>query len=103
MFWYRSASSRRRPSTSSQSHYSSDGQADVAAAAEGLVSCSLGTPKNGATQLADDIPPVPPLPAQFAQHASRPVSLTKGYQADVEMHEVPEHEEDDGVFGHMER
>ncbi|KAL9056844.1 MAG: hypothetical protein Q9162_002715 [Coniocarpon cinnabarinum] len=105
MYWYH-PSSRRRPSSSSQSFYSGDEQADVAAAAEGLVSCSLGTPKHGPAHLPDDIPPVPPLPAQFAHHASRPVSFTnKHSSADIDMHEVPERDEDDedGVFGTMER
>ena len=104
LYWYRSAALQRRPSMSSQSHYSSDEQADVAAAAEGLVSCSLGTPKRGSTYLPDDIPPVPPLPAQFAGQASRPVSFNKGYSTDVEMSDVRAREdEDEGVFGHMER
>ena len=48
-------------------------------------------------------PPVPPLPAQFAHQASRPISFTKGYAADVEMQEIDENDEDAGVFGHMER
>ena len=35
------------------------------AAAVGLLSCSYGTPKSGAVNLPPDVPPVPPLPAQF--------------------------------------
>lgn len=104
LYWYRSSAMRRRPSTSSQSHYSSDEQADVTAAAEGLVSCSLGTPKHTSTQLPDDIPPVPPLPAQFAGQASRPVSFNKMHPGDVAMSDVRMREdEDEGVFGQMER
>ncbi|KAF1816748.1 hypothetical protein P152DRAFT_464202 [Eremomyces bilateralis CBS 781.70] len=38
--------------------------ADLAAAV-GLLSCSYGTPKTGPVMLPPDVPPVPPLPAQY--------------------------------------
>ena len=104
LYWYRSASRHRRPSTSSQSHYSSDEHADVAAAAEGLVSCSLGTPKTGPAQSMDDIPPVPPLPAQFASQKGRPTSFARPPHHDTLMSDIRgRDDDDDGVFGHMDR
>lgn len=58
-----------RPTTSGTSvagSYRDDGNdhADLAAAV-GLLSCSYGTPKTGPSGLPADVPPVPPLPAQF--------------------------------------
>lgn len=58
-----------RPTTSGTSvagSYHDDGNdhADLAAAV-GLLSCSYGTPKSGPATLPADVPPVPPLPAQF--------------------------------------
>ena len=61
-------SGQRRPSTSgigAQRRLSIDEEeAGLAAAVESL--CSFGTPRSGAVQLPPDVPPVPPLPARFA-------------------------------------
>lgn len=58
----------RRPSTSgigAERRLSVDEEeAGLAAAVESL--CSFGTPRSGAVQLPPDVPPVPPLPARFA-------------------------------------
>lgn len=105
----------RRPSTagmsSTGSQYDSEEQADIAAAAEGLLSCSLGTPNHSSGRLPSDIPPVPPLPAKFAKQLSPRQGPRYG---DVEMTDarplsssishirIPEDDEDEGVFGHME-
>lgn len=109
MYYYRHSPSKRRPSTTS---YAESEDRDLTAAAESLLSCSLGTPKNGPRQMLPDVPPVPPLPAKFQQHASRPVSY--GYHTDVEMsdgerqhrgglHSRGRDEEDEGMFGGMEQ
>jgi len=116
-FYRQWSSNPRRQSiaghSSNGSQYDSDEQADVAAAAEGLLSCSLGPPKTGPFQSGSDIPPVPPLPARFAQQnesrrsdftASPRVARQFGlayshhsdYQPDIDM-------EDDEIFGHMEQ
>ena len=47
-----------------------DDAADLAAAV-GLLSCSFGTPKTGPLGGADDIPPVPPLPARYVNLPSQ--------------------------------
>ena len=60
-------SNQRRPSTSGASAPRNLGadeeEVGLAAAVESL--CSFGTPRSGAVHLPADIPPVPPLPAQF--------------------------------------
>ena len=65
---YHHSSNQRRPSTSGlsapKSFNADDEEAGLAAAVESL--CSFGTPRSGAAQLPPDIPPVPPLPARFA-------------------------------------
>ena len=68
-----------RPTTSGTSISSYHGeeendQADLAAAV-GLLSCSYSTPKTGPVALPSDIPPVPPLPAQFLNF-NNPSSLS---------------------------
>ena len=104
----RRPSFHRRPSSASQ--FDGEENPEVVAAAQGLLSCSLGTPTHGPTQLPPDVPPVPPLPEKFARQASRPVSLQRANQTDVEMSGVQpslvhnhNEEEDDGVFGHMDQ
>lgn len=103
MYYYRQSSKNRRPSTAS--HPESEDY-DLTAAAESLVSCSLGTPRNAPATLPPDVPPVPPLPAKFQQSSSRPISF--GYQTDVDMsdgehlHTRRRDEEDEGMFGHMD-
>lgn len=107
-------------------------QSDLAAAAAGLLSCSIGTPKFGPTLLQEDVPPVPKLPAKYASeysrsNRSRPVSYgafakvddspkthsnrfqPREYEHDVDMEDDRSavrgrsEEEDDGVFGTMEQ
>ncbi|KAB8343072.1 hypothetical protein FH972_022666 [Carpinus fangiana] len=107
-----------RPSTSSSNkgYYDREDQADVAAAAAGLLSCSLGTPKQHA-HLMPDVPPVPALPAKYIGHAQYHRSSASQH-GDIEMVEgrldniAPQsyshvrgrsEEDDDGVFGRMEQ
>ena len=65
---YYNFSNQRRPSTSGlgapRSLGGDDDEAALAAAVESL--CSFGTPRSGAVHMPADIPPVPPLPAQYA-------------------------------------
>ncbi|KAI9721862.1 MAG: hypothetical protein M1828_004957 [Chrysothrix sp. TS-e1954] len=114
--YYRRYSYERRPSTagmsSTGSQYDSEEQADVTAAAEGLLSCSLGTPNHSSSRLPPDVPPVPPVPAKFAKQMS---PLQGSRYGDLEMTDarplsstitatrIPEDDEDEGVFGHMEQ
>ncbi|EOD52916.1 putative c2h2 finger domain protein [Neofusicoccum parvum UCRNP2] len=65
--FYRQQSTDGRPTTSgtSATAYDDEDQADLAAAV-GLLSCSYGTPQSKPTMLPPDVPPVPPLPARFA-------------------------------------
>lgn len=120
----------RRPSNASIAFSGSPyEQSDLAAAAAGLLSCSIGTPKSGPTHLHGDVPPVPPLPAKYREHnKSRPVSYgafsAKNEDApktdmgrfhqhdynhqDVEMDDDSNtrgrsEEEDDGIFGTMDQ
>ena len=61
--------SNRRPSTSGVAA-TDDDDAGLAVAVASL--CSFGTPRNGPVLLPADVPPVPPLPAQYAeQNANR--------------------------------
>ena len=69
---------------------------DVTAAAEGLVSCSLGTPSVGPAHLDADIPPVPALPAKFANQYNR--SPLANHPVEVDM----TNDDYEGVFGRME-
>ena len=59
---------QRRPSTSGvgmlRTSDVDEDEAGLAAAVESL--CNFGTPRSGAVHLPADIPPVPPLPAQYA-------------------------------------
>lgn len=71
---HRNSFSQRRPSTSGaavpRNSAGDEDEAVLAAAVESL--CSLGTPRSGAVHLPLDVPPVPPLPAQYAsQNANR--------------------------------
>ncbi|KAI4087560.1 MAG: hypothetical protein LQ339_008877 [Xanthoria mediterranea] len=58
--------SQRRPSTSGVASTTvvDDDEANLAAAVQSL--CSFGTPRTGPVHLPADVPPVPPLPAQYA-------------------------------------
>jgi len=121
-------SSDTRPTTSGASVADSqidEDQADLAAAV-GLLSCSLGTPKTGPVMLPSDAPPVPPLPARYldqkAEHLSGSTitpltfqqkleSITAGSRHDTMiLDDEDEHrsregrsdEEEEGMFGKME-
>jgi len=123
------STAERRPSNASVAFSGSPyEQSDLAAAAAGLLSCSIGTPKSGPTHLHGDVPPVPPLPAKYREHnRSRPVSYgafsekngdspktnsgrfhRQDYNPDVDMEDESNargrsEEEDDGIFGTMEQ
>ena len=57
---------QRRPSTSGISAVNADDEeAGLVAAVETL--CTFGTPRNGPVLLPPDVPPVPPLPARYAE------------------------------------
>ncbi|KAF4310613.1 Zinc finger C2H2-type protein [Botryosphaeria dothidea] len=75
--YYRQNSTDGRPTTSgtSATAYDDEDQADLAAAV-GLLSCSYGTPQSKPVMLPPDVPPVPPLPARFANSIdSRPGTI----------------------------
>jgi hypothetical protein len=120
MSHYRQWSADNRPTTSGTSvtgSYTDEEHADLAAAV-GLLSCSFGTPKTNPVLLPADVPPVPPLPAQFlgqkADHLSgSTITGIRGYDSyvrerreeDIEpMEEDDFHHgsEDEGMFGRME-
>jgi hypothetical protein len=61
---YRHQSGERRPPSSGISTGGQEDEAGLAAAVE-LLSCSFGTPRMGPVTLPPDVPPVPPLPAQY--------------------------------------
>ncbi|KAI9740742.1 MAG: hypothetical protein M1818_004707 [Claussenomyces sp. TS43310] len=61
---YHQQSSERRPLSSGLTIEGQEDEAGLAAAVE-LLSCSFGTPRTGPVTLPPDIPPVPPLPAQY--------------------------------------
>lgn len=92
-----------RPGTS-QSY--AEEQADINAAAEGLVGVSIGTPQFRASHFSSDVPPVPPLPAKFAHQAMSP-DLRPAYSPieilDNEHRYQIRPEEEEGMFGRMEQ
>lgn len=66
-------SNQRRPSTSGVASATvDDDEASLAAAVQSL--CSFGTPRTGPVHLPADVPPVPPLPAQYASHNTNRLS-----------------------------
>ncbi|KAI1098983.1 hypothetical protein F4804DRAFT_99914 [Jackrogersella minutella] len=66
---FRHASTDRRPPSSGMNSTGQDDR-DLAAAVE-LLSCSIGSNGGGRdTRLPNDAPPVPPLPAQYLDHAA---------------------------------
>lgn len=105
-----SVSSTHRPTTANTSiaeSYRGEDPQDLAAAV-GLLSCSYGTPKSGPTGMPADVPPVPPLPAKYA-------NAFTGYResADVDMdddddslqderHAHRHDEAEEGIFGKMD-
>lgn len=109
-FHQRWNSGSSRPTTATSQTYAEE-QADITAAAEGLVGVSIGTPQFRASQLPSDVPPVPPLPAKFASQAAYSPYLRAQYTPDAEMsdddrryrtHAIAE-DEDEGMFGSMEQ
>jgi hypothetical protein len=87
--YHQMSSSSNRPGTSQSiaESYPEEDPADLAAAV-GLLSCSYGTPKSGPTNMAGDIPPVPPLPAKY-QGASVPrLASHLEYREEEERHDV---------------
>ncbi|KXL50092.1 hypothetical protein M433DRAFT_73110 [Acidomyces richmondensis BFW] len=107
-----SISSSHRPNTANTSIaeiYLGEDPQDLAAAV-GLLSCSHGTPKSVPTGIPPDVPPVPPLPAKYAN------TFTNYRQsADVDMDDdddddslpddqlVHRHDEaEEGIFGKMD-
>ena len=70
---------QRRPSTSGLASAAADEEeAGLAAAVETL--CTFGTPRNGPVLLPADVPPVPPLPARYAEEN---VSRLSGHMGPV--------------------
>lgn len=68
---------QRRPSTSGLASAAMDEEeADLAAAVETL--CTFGTPSNGPVLLPADVPPVPPLPARYAEQNINRLSVPLG-------------------------
>lgn len=101
-----SQSSNRPPTanTSIVDSYRDEDPADLAAAV-GLLSCSYGTPKNGPTGISSDVPPVPPLPAKYAQsyRHHEDVNMEDDYDSDDEpAHPGRIDEADEGMFGKMD-
>lgn len=76
---YHQQSSERRPLSSGLTTGTQEDEAGLAAAVE-LLSCSFGTPRTGPVTLPPDVPPVPPLPAQYlSQSAFSGTTLTPRY------------------------
>ncbi|KAK2861338.1 hypothetical protein FQN49_004309 [Arthroderma sp. PD_2] len=59
---FRQSSTDTRPSTADTNGVLDDDAAGLAAAIE---LCNFGTPRSGPMAMAEDVPPVPPLPARF--------------------------------------
>ena len=76
--------SQRRPSSSGIAAPADEEEAGLAAAVASL--CSFGTPRNGPVLLPADVPPVPPLPAQYAEQNANKLS---GYMGPVSEFGLP--------------
>lgn len=103
--YYRQWSSESRPTSSNSIAVDNEDQSDLAAAAEGLLTCSLGTPKTEPVQVDQEIPPVPPLPAKYTAGHRKQASVsrsTRRQNADVRMADDADVEDDEGIFGQME-
>lgn len=93
-----------RPSTSGFGSADEE-EASLVAAVQSL--CSFGTPRNGPVYLPVDVPPVPPLPARFAekgfQNADSMGAHGEAIGQAVTVHEVTDHDvemEDDHGHGY---
>lgn len=68
---------KRRPSSSGVASTDvDDEEAGLVAAVESL--CSFGTPRNGPVRFADDVPPVPPVPAMYRDYNANRLSGSLG-------------------------
>lgn len=76
--------SQRRPSSSGIAAPADEEEAGLAAAVASL--CSFGTPRTGPVLLPADVPPVPPLPAQYAEQNANRLS---GYMGPVSEYGLP--------------
>ncbi|KAK4693649.1 hypothetical protein P7C71_g3793, partial [Lecanoromycetidae sp. Uapishka_2] len=76
--------SQRRPSTSGLAAPADEEEASLAAAVASL--CSFGTPQNRPVLLPPDVPPVPPLPAQYVEHNANRLS---GHIGTVSGYDLP--------------
>ena len=101
--------SQRRPSTSSVAAPADEDESGLAAAVASL--CSFSTPRNGPVLLPTDVPPVPPLPAQYVEQNANRLSSHAGPgleirfmknsyprlsdQRDIDMHDGAGYERDE--------
>ncbi|WPG98495.1 zinc finger protein [Acrodontium crateriforme] len=96
------SASSNRPTTANTSiaeSYKDEDPQDLAAAV-GLLSCSYGTPNNRPTNMTGNVPPVPPLPAKYANQFT---GNRRHQPDDVQMHDQDSSDEgDDGIFGKMD-
>lgn len=70
-----SYNAQRRPSSSGLTHGGADDEEEAGLVAAVQSLCSFGTPRTGAVLLPADVPPVPPLPAQYiVEQGYRPSS-----------------------------
>lgn len=71
--------SELRPMSSGLTMGGQDDEAGLATAIE-MLSCSFGTPRSGPVTMSPDVPPVPPLPAQYlSQSAFSSGTLTTNF------------------------
>lgn len=62
---FRHSSIDTRPSTAETMAGHDDDDSDAADLAAAIRLCNFGTPRSGAQTMANDVPPVPPLPARY--------------------------------------
>lgn len=97
--WSTSSNRPTSANTAITDTYPDEDPADLAAAV-GLLSCSYGTPKTGPTHLAD-VPPVPPLPAKYLDHATFGRVTQLQEPSDVDM-DGESHSDEDRRFARRE-
>ena len=106
--WSTSSSNRPMSAATSIADSYRDEDPDDISAAFGLISCSQGTPKSGPTYKPNDIPPVPPLPVQYAHEVNRWRRKTDVAMDDEESSEDDViaqntgHDDEVGMFGKMD-